>query len=73
MRFPTVRVRIFHIGVGVCVACLGWMGNAKASDCGISNRIQTPALFLCISVHVNHYYVKTSVGEYRNNSRGYPW
>lgn len=56
------RCAFIIFGVGVYVAYLDWVGNAKATSDGMSNRIQTPALFLCISIHNSHIFIVVNRG-----------
>ena len=39
-----------HTGVGFCVARSDYMGNAKASSCGTSDRQDSHAFFVGITI-----------------------
>ena len=40
------NVFMYHIGVGLCVARLDGMGDARASECGTSDKSDSHAFFV---------------------------
>lgn len=54
-------VLCIHIGVGLCVARFDGMGNARASECGTSNKSDSHAF----SYIMPYYYNNADLGSPR--------
>lgn len=47
--YNTEGILCIHIGVGLCVARFDGMGNARASECGTSNKSDSHVFFVFIT------------------------